>query len=225
MSYTQFVDEYLDDLIIGFPCYSSPRFSTAITTSDGGGSDRNRHWQHPLRTFRLPKAVREHEQLEALKDHWLVMGGPEMLWPFTDPLDFASVRLQLPNVSPEITLADQIIGVGDGITRSFQITKTYRVGGRTYARPIYLPHDDTLLPGIAGYAPEAVPGDPFTWTVTREGGVITFDHAPAEGASITAGYYFDVAVRFQRDDSFDGIVESYQVSGFADLTLEEERPC
>lgn len=226
--FEEFLDIYLDDLIAGFPCYSSPRFSTSIAASFSGSESRNRNWMHPLRNFRLPEAVREHPQYEAIQDHWLIMGGPERSFPFTDPLDFASVPLQLPNVVPDLSATDQAIGTGDGTTRTFQLQKTYEREGSTYTRPIYLPHEDTVLVAIDGLPPEDVPvedGGPYSWTITRPGGVITFTPAPAAGLAITAGYLFDVAVRFEADDSFDGIVQSYQVSGFSDLSFVEVRPC
>lgn len=220
-----FQDIYLDDLIAGFPCYSSPRFSTNIAASFSGSEVRNRNWMHPLRRFRLPEAVRYHEQYEALQDHWLVMGGPESSWPFTDPLDFASVPLEYPNTVPETSALDQDIGVGNGSRRDFQLIKTYERQGATYSRPIFLPQVASVVIAIDGKDPASADGGPYTWTISRPGGVITFDRAPRAGDIISAGFLFDVAVRFERDDSFDGIVQSYQVSGFADLDLIELRPC
>jgi uncharacterized protein (TIGR02217 family) len=226
--FEEFLDIYLDDLIAGFPCYSSPRFSTSIAASWSGAEVRNRNWMHPLRTFKLPEAVREHPQYEAIQDQWLIMGGPERSFPFTDPLDFASVPLVLPNVVPDISSVDQELGVGDGSTRDFQLQKTYEREGETYTRPIYLPQEGEVLVALNGMPPEDVPGGnggPYTWTVSRPGGVVTFTPAPAAGLVVTAGFLFDVAVRFEADDSFDGIVQSYQVSGFSDLTFVEVRPC
>lgn len=227
MAFESFLDIYLDDLIAGFPAYSSPRFSTMIAASFSGAETRNRNWMHPLRSFKLPEAVREHAQFEAINDHWLVMGGPERSFPFTDPLDFASVPLQLPNVVPTISAVDQVIGVGDGLTRTFQLQKTYARLTETYTRPIYLPQTGSVLLALDGLPPDD--GDledgPYTWEVSRPGGVVTITPAPPEGMVVTAGFLFDVAVRFEADDSFDGIVQSYQVSGFSDLSFVEVRPC
>lgn len=222
-----FRDIYLDELIVGFPCYSSPRFSTSLAASFSGAETRNRNWMHPLRRFRLPEAVRYHAQYEALQAHWLVMGGPECSWPFTDPLDFASVPLEYPDVVPEYTALDQVIGVGNGVRTTFQLQKRYELQGEAYVRPIYLPQDESVIVAMNGVDPGtgALPGGPYTWTVSRPGGVITITPAPTAGIVVTAGFLFDVAVRFEADDSFDGIVQSYQVSGFSDLDLIELRPC
>jgi uncharacterized protein (TIGR02217 family) len=226
---SEFIDLYLDDLIAGFPCYSSPRFSTTIQAAASGAEHRNRNWAHPLRRFKLPEAIREHPQYEAIQDHWLVMGGPEASFPFRDPLDFASVPLVLPNVPPAISLTDQSFGTGDGSAFAFPLTKTYSRGGATYTRPVYLPVVDEVLIGMNGLAPSAVSGaldGPYTvLDISRPGGIVTFDKPVHAGIALTWGGYFDCRVRFEADDSFDGIVQSYQVSGFADLTFLELRPC
>lgn len=228
-TFTDFLDIYLDDQIAGFPCNSSPRFNTTITTAWSGDENRNRNWLHPLRKFNLPDAIREHVQYEAIQDHWLIMGGPEKSFPFVDPLDFASRPLEVPNEAPDIAGDDQSFGVGDGTTRAFQIQKTYVRQSGTYTRPIYLPVISSLIVELNGFAPEDVPalqGGPYAIvSVTRPGGVILFDHAPQAGMTVTGGFLYDVAVRFEADDSFDGIVQSYQVSGFAALTFVELRPC
>src|SRR5690606_36060935 len=114
-------------------------------------------------------------------------------------------------------------------TSAFQLVKTYERGGASYQRPIYLPQEETVLVALDGLDPAtpdpALPGGPYTWTVSRPGGVVTFDKPVEEGVVVTAGFLFDVAVRFEADDSFDGIVQSYQVSGFSDLVFVEVRPC
>lgn len=222
-----FLDIYLDDLIAGFPCYSTPRFNTGISASFSGNEKRNRNWLHPLRTFKLPEAVREHPQYEAIADHWLIMGGPERTFPFTDPLDFASVALELANVVPTITAMDQFVGIGDGRNHDFQLKKKYERGGETYTRPIQLPQADSVLISIDGLAPDdpEIPGGPYTFEVSRPGGILKISPAPPKDLEIRAGFLFDVPVRFEADDSFDGIVQSYQVSGFSDLVFIEVRPC
>jgi hypothetical protein len=61
---------------------------------------------------------------------------------------------------------------------------------------------------------------------TAFGGSYTVDTPPSPGQAVTAGFIFDVEVRFASDDAFDGIVETYgQMAGFADLEFVEVRPC
>lgn len=216
-----FVDQYMPPEVPGYPCVSAPRTKTSIQVSAGGGERRNQEWEHPLHRFVLPQAEgRQWEVLEGLKRHWLVMSGPFHSFPFRDPMDFASCDLLKPNLTPTVTRTDQALGTGDGFTDTFQLVKLYQVGGQTYSRTIHLPRLASLLVAVNGTL-----ADPATYTVSRPGGEVQFDLPPANGAVLTAGFLFDVEVRFESDDAFEGIVRTYQVGGFADITLIEVRPC
>lgn len=215
---TRFVDEYLDSKVPGYPCVSSPRWSTEIVAVDSGAETVNQRWANPLMRFTLPEAVRDMTVFNAVRDHWLVMRGPVHTWPWRDPLDFASVSLDEPNQVPVISSIDQVIGTGDGVTTNFQLVKTYTRGAQSYTRTIRLPVLNTVTVSIDS-------NEVTNYTVSRPGGVITFDTAPLVGEVIMAGFLFDVEVRFEDDLSFDGIVQSFGLGGFADITLIESRGC
>lgn len=224
-----FRDVYLPESVRGFPFVSSPRFNTTITAVANGDEHRNRNWLHPLHRFTAPEGIKCHEAIEDLRDHWMIMAGPLYTFPLRDPMDFASRRLSKPDLRPTITAVDQIIGVGDGVTRTFQLQKTYGREGFTYTRPIYLPVVEDVILAINAMplatADPVLGGGPYTADVVRYGGEVTFDHAPQAGQVITAGFTFDVEIRFEGDDSMDAIVQAFQVSGFADLTFWEVRFC
>jgi uncharacterized protein (TIGR02217 family) len=220
---TQFIDVYLPSAIPGYPCLSEPRFSTTITQVSGGDEGNNQNWVHALRRFTLPEAVREFSVILDLLDHGYIMAGPHRAFPFRDPLDFASVRLLVPNeptvdVLLRISATDQALGTGDGLTRTFQLAKTYSRGGQTYARTIGLPLTADLLIADNG-TPTAA------YTVTRPGGLVTFTDAPDDGHALTWGGLFDVPVRFESDDAIAAMVKTYQVGGAAQLVLDEVRLC
>ena len=61
--------------------------------------------------------------------------------------------------------------------------------------------------------------------MSRTTGLVTINPAPSPGVNVTAGFLYDVEVRFESDDAFDGIVQTFQVSGYANLTLVEIRSC
>lgn len=220
----RFIDEYAPPEMPGFPCISSPRWSTAITQVDSGAEQVNQRWQHPLYRFTLPDAVRDHVVFEAVRDQWLAMRGPAYTWPFRDPLDFASQPLPAANVTPVITANDQDLGITDGAMTQFQLVKEYSRGAQNYSRTIHLPIENTVLVSLNGVDPSTF-SPPLMWSVTRPGGVIEFDSPPPPGLTVRAGFLFDVEVRFEGDDAFDGIVRSYQVSGYSDVNLVEVRPC
>lgn len=222
-----FIDVYLPENIRAYPWTSSPRWSTTITQVSSASEHRNQNWQNPLHAFKASNAVRCHEELEDLLDHWMVMRGPLFTFPMRDPLDFSSARLSKANLEPPINGTDQLVAIGDGVTRFFQLQKKYERGGQTYFRPITLPLVETVEVMLNAVPADdsGSPGGPYTVDVVRDSGEIILDHAPPFGAIITAGFYFDVQVRFLADDSFDRIVSAFQVDGFADLDFVEVRPC
>jgi uncharacterized protein (TIGR02217 family) len=106
---------------------------------------------------------------------------------FRDPVDWKSCA---PSQAPAAT--DQALGIGDGETREFQLIKRYTSGGIFRDRRIEKPVEDTVLVAVNGAVMLALEVDLQT-------GVVTFEEAPVEGAVLTAGFEFDVAVRFDTD--------------------------
>lgn len=224
---SEFVDVYLPPDIRAYPWTSSPRWSTTITQVASAAEHRNQNWLNPLHSFKASQAVRCHEELEDLLEHWMVMRGPLFTFPMQDPLDFASARLKKANLAPALAGTDQFIAFGDGFTRVFTLQKKYTRGGVDYFRPITLPVVETveLMLNAIPVDDSGSPGGPYTVDVVRDTGELIFSHAPPVASILTAGFLFDVPVRFLGDDSFDRIVSAFQVDGFADLDFVEVRPC
>ncbi len=222
---TSFVDAYLPARILGYGFKGTPKTNTSITASAGGGERRNRNWTQPLRTFSNPEGVRCNEDVFDLLEMFLAFDGPLFSWAFRDPMDFASVRLAAPNIEPYINSTDQLIGIGDDFTSEFQLRKAYRWGTKEKWRDIYHPIVDTVIIAMNALDPAVAPGGPYTWEVSRDTGKVTITPAPAEDVIITAGFLYDIEVRFENDDSLDIVVEAYKQLGFSDLTFLEVRPC
>ena len=222
---SQFIDEYMPDSVPGYPVIASPRWSTEIVIADSGDEQVNQRWSHPLHKYNLPEAVRSMDVFNGIRDHWLIMRGPAHTWPFRDPLDHASVPLLQPARTPDTSAQDQVLCIGDGYTRSFQIRKTYTRGSQSYLRTITLPVVNTLRIWREGQGASAAGEMTTGWSVNRTTGIVTFDEAPALGRLHKWGGLFDVPVRFESDDAFDGIAQAFGVGGFADITLLETRSC
>ena len=81
---------------------------------------------------------------------------------------------------------------GDGVATRFQLVKSYGEDEDALIRRITQP--------VAGSVIVAVDGVPVAtgWSIDAGGGVV-FDVAPDEGAVVTAGFRFDVPVRFEED--------------------------
>ena len=79
------------------------------------------------------------------------------------------------------------LGSGDGTASRYRLVKTYGEQRRAITRPDLA----TLIVAVGGL--------PITAWRFETGGWIVFDTAPANGAPITAGFLFDVPVRFAED--------------------------
>jgi uncharacterized protein (TIGR02217 family) len=86
-----------------------------------------------------------------------------------------------------------VIGTGDGATTTFQLVKRYASGSQTWVRTIAKPVAGTVTVALNGTSQAS------GWSVSTATGLITFTTAPAVGVAITAGYEFDVPVRFDTD--------------------------
>ena len=99
---------------------------------------------------------------------------------------------------------DQVLGEGDGTRTVFPLIKRYGEGGDAVSRPIAKPVEGTTRVAVDGIE---LSGDVFAVAATT--GVVTLDVPPGAGAVVTAGFEFDVPVRFDADrievtlDSFD----------------------
>lgn len=223
-----FVDQYLPMSVQGLPCNVGPRFSTRIVMSKSGDEARNRNWAEPLRKFMLPEAAADPARIDDVLTFWQIVGGPYAVWPFRDPTEFASCPLDYLNAIPAYTGSDQSLGVGDGFTSAFQLSRARTLGPYTFNRTIVLPVLDTIEILMGGVAPGAVSsgmGGPYTYTITRPGGIVTFDHPVHASLAMTWGGLFDTLVRFEADDTLDLIVHSEETGGASPLTMVEERNC
>lgn len=224
-----FVDVYAPVCmrVIEKPVVCAPRWSVTINQTAGGNEQRNQNWEHPLWSFSLPEAVREQDHFEPVLAFWMGMGGSFGSFPWRNPVDFASRGLPRPNTAPVVARSDQAVGIGDGFTDSFQLKKTYAYETLTYTRVIHLPIVASVLIEIDGKSADdpTHDGGAYTFTVSRPGGVVTFDRPVAAGLTIRAGFLFDVEARFADDHAFQAVVRTKRLAGFSDVNLEEVRPC
>lgn len=221
---TRFVDIEKPDNIMGYPATSSPVWSTTLVSAASGAESANQNWEHPKHRFRLAQAIRCQETFEALKDHWLVMAGPFRLWPYRDPLDFASIPLEESDLAPAIGASDQQLGTTAPGETEFQLIKTYTRGSLSFVRRIELPVVSSVVVSLDG-TPVASDDIDTPWEVDREGGILRFLIEPDPGLIVRAGFLFDVPVRFETDNQLEGIVHAWRETSFADLVLLERKLC
>lgn len=167
--------------------HGGPQRRTEIVALASGREERNTPWSHGRRRFDIGGAIASLDELHALASFFEARRGRLQAFRFRDPMDWKSCPpLQTP--SP----LDQPLGAGDGAAMSFQLVKVYGDGEDAYVRPIRKPAAGTIV--------IAADGEPvLSFETATDTGVVTFATPPAEGVVLTAGYAFDVPVRFDTD--------------------------
>ena len=117
-----------------------------------------------------------------------------------------------------IAATDQIIGTGDGITAVFQLVKRYGSGLRDHIRKIAKPEAGSVVVAVNGVASTHFTVDVMTGLVTFTPGFI-----PTSGQVITAGFVFDVPVRFDTD-MLSINLHSFGAGDIPEIPVVEVRP-
>jgi uncharacterized protein (TIGR02217 family) len=169
-----------------------PRRRTDIVTLASGREQRNARWAHSLRRYDAGLGVRTLDALAAVIAFFEERRGRLYGFRFRDRADALSCA---PSHTPGPD--DQRIGTGDGATLAFQLVKTYGAAHAPYERIIAKPVAGSVRVAVGGVeqSSTAFACDPATGLVTFAAG-----HVPATGAAITAGFAFDVPVRFDLDE-------------------------
>jgi len=171
-------------IAIGAEASVAPAFSTNVVTSASGNEYRNVNWQQARLRFDAGPGVRSDQDIEALLAFFRARRGAAIGFRFRDPYDFSSNGM-----TGEPSATDQRVGNGDGAAVRFELAKTYSGGEE---RRITRPASGSVRVAVDGV--ELASG----WTLEAMGEIL-FDAPPAAGSDVTAGFLFDVPVRFAED--------------------------
>ena len=166
-----------------------PERRTDVVTTASGREERNARWANSKRRYDAGLGVKSLDDIQAVVAFFEERRGRLYAFRWKDHADFKSCV-----ASSNVTSTDQQIGVGDGVTASFQLIKKYGTGFRNYSRVINAPVVGTVVLAV-----NSTPNSFFS--LDAQTGIVTFTagHIPASGAIITAGFEFDVPVRFDID--------------------------
>jgi uncharacterized protein (TIGR02217 family) len=184
--------EVLFPLDISLKSSGGPERRTEIVALGSGCEERNARWAHSRRRYDAGYGVKSLDALSAVVAFFEERRGRLHGFRWRDRLDHSSAAPGV-GVSP----TDQVIGTGDGVTDTFQLIKIYGGVHAPYARPVNKPVPDSVRIAVAGVEAE----ESVAFTCDPASGVVTFlsGHIPADGAAVTAGFQFDVPVRFDTD--------------------------
>lgn len=183
-----------------------------IVTLRSGYEERNTTWENSLHSYDAGIGLRQMSDVYLVKEFFEARRGRLYGFRWKDWSDYRSK-----GPTDAVTPTDQVIGTGNGVTTAFQLKKLYTSGGETYSRDIKKPVTGTVKVAVAGV--EKL--ETTHWTCNYATGVITFLAAPASG-SVTAGFEFDVPVRFDVK-KLDINVELFSAGAVPAIKIQELR--
>jgi uncharacterized protein (TIGR02217 family) len=185
--------EVLFPLDVALRGRGGPERRTQIVTLASGREERNQRWADSRRRYDAGYGIRTLDALHAVIVFFEERRGRLHGFRWRDRADWRSGP---PSVAPRPD--DQTIGTGDGATAAFQLVKRYGASFAPWQRTITKPVAGSVRVAVAGL--EKVEGSDFA--VDAATGQVTFlpGKIPPAGTAVTAGFAFDVPVRFETDE-------------------------
>jgi len=211
---------------ISYGSSGGPGFSTRIIESDSGDETRIGRWAQARRKYNVAFGVKSHTDLATVRDFFLARRGPLYGFRYRDFHDCTSTATGVANElgGASLTNVDQVVVrvsdgglVGNGIAKTFQLRKVYTSGSGSLTRTIVKPVVGTTIVALNGVS------QPTGWNIDPSSGIITFTTAPGDGVVVSAGFEFDVPVRFgiEVDDAFLSNIDQFGHGSMQDIPLVE----
>ncbi len=159
---------------------------TEIVALVNGFEERNSPWAQSRRRFDAGLGIRSLDDLAAVLSFFEARHGQLYGFRWKDWLDHRSCA-----PSATVSVTDQVLE-GSGTTR--QLIKRYEDAAASYVRTITKPIAGTVQVAVDGIAL----ADGTEFTADKDTGIVTLATDPGAG-QVTAGFEFDVPVRFDVD--------------------------
>ena len=198
-------------LRVAFGTSGGPERRTEIVRLSTGYESRNQRHRHAFRRYDAGSGVKSLADLSMVLDFFEARRGKLVGFRFRDPLDHASAAY-----GHVVTAFDQVIGTGDGAAKVFPLSKRYGTGADAYVRPIEKPVAASVKIAVSGAVAAGFAVDAAT-------GKVTLAAAPAAGVLVTAGFEFDVPVRFDLDQLVVNLA-AFEAGEIPTIPLVEIRP-
>jgi len=184
--------DVLFPLDVALGASGGPERVTQIVTTATGREERNTRLADSRRRWDAGYGVKTLAALADVVAFFEERRGRLYGFRWRDRIDHASCA---PGAVPGPL--DQVLAIADGATASFALVKTYGALHAPYARPITKPVAGSVRVAVNGV--EEAEGTAFE--IEAASGAVRFlpGHEPPAGAVVTAGFQFDVPVRFDTD--------------------------
>jgi uncharacterized protein (TIGR02217 family) len=190
---------------ISYGSTGGPGFNTTIIELSSGHEQRNINWSEAKATYEAQHGIKTRTQMEELIDFFWARNGKAYGFRYKDWADYE--------------LSGEQIGVGDGTTNTFQVTKTYEPSGYPYVRTIRKTNPGTIVI----YKNGVIVPQPSAASIDDTTGLITFVTAPAIADVITVTGEFHVPVRFDIDD-MKVTQDDFEVMSWPSIPIVEIKP-
>jgi uncharacterized protein (TIGR02217 family) len=186
------------------PAFHEVQFPTDISKGSSGGpervtdivelvsgfEERNATMANSRRTYDAGLGLRNVNDLHDVIEFWEARFGQLFGFRWKDWTDYKSCKTK-----NQVSALDQLLGYGTGSKADFQLIKNYTSGIYGYVRTIRKPVVATVRLALNGIE---ITQSASTWLCDHTTGNINFAPAwvPLAGVEVTAGYEFDVPVRF-----------------------------
>lgn len=198
---------------LSFGSVGGPERVTEVVTLANGFEERNSPWADSRRRYDAGLGMRSLEDIDTLIAFFEARRGRLYGFRWKDWSDYRSS-----GSLSDTGFDDQVIGQGDGVTTSFQLKKSYRSGEFEYVRDIKKPVQGTVRAGVQG----DVKSEGVEFEIDLATGVLTFGEAPGPDATVTAGFEFDVPVRFETDQILSSVA-SFKAGEIPNVPVLEVR--
>ncbi|MFY2824798.1 phage distal tail protein, Rcc01695 family [Ruegeria sp. MALMAid1280] len=198
---------------LSFGSVGGPERRTDIVTLANGFEERNTPWAHSRRRYDAGLGMRSLDDIETLVSFFEARQGQMFGFRWKDWSDYKSGA-----ATADVAQDNQVIARGDGTATEFQLVKTYSSGGFSYVRPIVKPVLGTVKIGLE----QDQMREGVDFEVDLATGRIVFYAPPPEQVEITAGFEFDVPVRFDTD-RIQTSVASFQAGDVPNVPVVEVR--
>ncbi|QRG04839.1 DUF2460 domain-containing protein [Xanthobacter dioxanivorans] len=184
--------EILFPLEVALGASGGPERLTEVITTASGREERNTRLADSRRRWDAGYGVKTLAALAEVVAFFEERRGRLFGFRWRDRLDHSSAP-----PGADITPFDQVLGSGDGTRVRFPLTKTYGALHAPYARAIAKPVSGSVRVAVNGI--EKLEGTHFSLDETC--GEISFlaGAVPPVSGLVTAGFSFDVPVRFDTD--------------------------
>lgn len=183
---------------------------TEIVTLVNGFEERNSPWAQSRRRFDAGLGVRSMDDLAQVLAFFEARHGRLYGFRWKDWMDHKSC---VPSALPSPDDQELI-----GAAATWQLTKTYADLSASYARSITKPVAGSIRVAVDGV--ELASGTDFT--VDTGNGLVTLAIPAPGGASVTAGFEFDVPVRFD-SDTIDVNLAAFEAGEIPSIPVVEVR--